>query len=164
MQIKSFTIPVFSAEYAEEELNKFLRSHRVLQLERHFCSEGGGFWAVFVEYVDGDPVDTTPPAHRRDKQDATQGLSDEERKRFEYFKQIRRRLATENSIPAYLIFTNEELVTLARIPELNTESVKEVKGIAPSRLKMYIEHFFVVADAEENRESDAKNSLFGESA
>lgn len=89
-----------SSEHSEDELNKFLRGHRVLQMERHFCAENGGFWAVLVEYVEGDPMESVPPAHRRDRQDAAQGLSEEERKRFEYFKQVRRRLATENAIPA----------------------------------------------------------------
>ena len=117
MQVKTFILPVLSSKQSEDELNKFLRSHRVLQMERHFCPENGGYWAVLVEYVEGDPVESVPPAHRRDRQDAAQGLSDEERQRFEYFKQVRRRLATQHAIPAYLIFTNEELATLARVPE-----------------------------------------------
>lgn len=164
MQIKTFVLPVASAGIAEEELNRFLRGHRVLQVERHFCPDNGGYWAVLVEYVEGDPLESVPPAHRRDKQDAAQGLTEEERKRFEQFKQVRRRLATANSVPAYLIFTNEELATLARVPELNAETAKGVKGIAPSRLKAYVEHFFVVTDAEEGGQPDAEDSIDGESA
>lgn len=164
MQIKTFVLPVLSSERSEDELNRFLRSHRVLQMERHFCADNGGYWAVLVEYVEGDPTESVPPAHRRDKQDASQGLTEEERKRFEYFKQVRRRLATENAIPAYLIFTNEELATLARVPELNAETVKGVKGIAPSRLKAYVEQFFFVTDAEESGQPDAEDSSDGEPA
>lgn len=54
MQIKTFMLPVASAEHTEEELNRFLRGHRVLQVERHFCPDSGGYWAVLAEYVDGD--------------------------------------------------------------------------------------------------------------
>ena len=164
MQVKTFILPVLSSERSESELNRFLRSHRVLQMERHFCADNGGYWAVLVEYVEGDPAESVPPAHRRDKQDASQGLTEEEKGRFEYFKQVRRQLATENAIPAYLIFTNEELATLARVPELNAESVKGVKGIAPSRLKAYVEHFYVVTDAKEGGQSDAEDSIDGEPA
>ena len=39
MQVKTFILPVLSAERSEEELNRFLRAHRVLQMERHFCAE-----------------------------------------------------------------------------------------------------------------------------
>lgn len=165
MQVKTFVLPVLSSERSEDELNKFLRSHRILQMERHFCTEGNGsYWAVLVEYVDGDPMESVPPAHRRNKQDTPQDLTEEERKRFENFKQVRRRLATENSIPAYLVFTNEELATLARVPELNAESVKGVKGIAPSRLKAYVEHFYVMSDAEESGQPDAEDCDDGEPA
>ena len=117
-----------------------------------------------MEYVEGDPTDSVPPAHRRDRQDPTKDLTEDERKRFEYFKQVRRRLATQNSIPAYLIFTKEELATLARIPELTADSVKGVKGIAPSRLKAYIEYFYVITDAEESGQPDAEDSFDGEPA
>ena len=51
MQIKTFVLPVLSHEPIEEELNRFLRGHRVLQVERHFCPDSGGYWAILVEYV-----------------------------------------------------------------------------------------------------------------
>ena len=165
MQVKTFIVPVLSSERSEEDLNRFLRSHRVLQMDRHFCAENGGYWAVLVEYVDGDPSTAAPLAHRHDKQpDAIGELSEEERNRYERFKQIRKQQATKNAIPAYLIFTNEELATLARVPVLNAETVKGVKGIAPSRLKAYVEHFYAVTDAETCGQPDAANSLPGESA
>ena len=56
MQIKTFVLPVLSSECSEEELNRFLRGHRVLQVERHFCPDSGGYWAILVEYVDSAPV------------------------------------------------------------------------------------------------------------
>ena len=56
MQFKIFTLPVFDSERNEEEMNKFLRSHRIVQSERHFCSENGGYWTILVEFVDGEPM------------------------------------------------------------------------------------------------------------
>lgn len=135
MQIKIFTLPVYSSERSEDELNIFLRSHRVLQTERHFCPDNGGYWTILVEYLEGNPVAEAPPAFRKDRKDYAQELNDEETKRYEHFKQIRRELATQRSIPAYLIFTNEELAILARMENLSEETAKHVKGIAPSRLK-----------------------------
>ncbi len=129
MQIRIFTLPVFSSERSEEILNKFLRSHRVLQMERHFCPENGGYWTILVEYMDGDTVLDAVPATRREKKDYTADLSPEEKERFEHFKTIRRELTTHHSLPAYLIFTNEELAILAKIPELREDTVKDVKGI-----------------------------------
>lgn len=79
MQIKLFTIPAFGSEAIEEELKRFLRGHRILQLERHFCADNGGYWAIMVEYVDGDPRAEVPPASRRERKDFTEGLTDEEK-------------------------------------------------------------------------------------
>ena len=52
MQIKTFKIPLGGGEM-EEDLNRFLRGHRVLKVERAFCLEGSGYLAVCVEYMEG---------------------------------------------------------------------------------------------------------------
>jgi len=48
MQIRTFMLPSHGDLQAEEELNRFLRSHRVLQVERHFCADNGGYWALLA--------------------------------------------------------------------------------------------------------------------
>ena len=54
---------------------------------------------------------------------------------------------------------------LARLPELNEVTIKGIKGIAPSRLKANIEHFFTTnANAEKSGQPDAEDSFNGESA
>ena len=102
MQYKFFKIPFSSIEQSEEELNKFLRSHRVLTTECHFCAENGGYWTVSVEYVDQAPIAEAPPTHRRENTDVTIGMKDDEKLRFDHFREIRRQLATKNGVPAYL--------------------------------------------------------------
>lgn len=159
MQIKVFTLPVYDSERSEDDLNKFLRSHRILQVERHFCPDNGGYWAVLVEYVDGDAKIELSPAHRnKERKDYAEDLTDEERQRYDYFKKVRRELAAQKSVPAYLIFTNEELSILSRIPDLSTETAKDIKGIAPSRLKENVKHFYIVKDGEASGESDVSDS------
>ena len=164
MQIKLFTIPVFGSDSIEEEMNRFLRGHRILQLERHFCADNGGYWAILIEYVDGDPLAEVPPASRRERKDFSEGMTEEEKLRFGHFKAIRKQLADQKSIPAYLVFTNEELALLARVPELCEDTVKGIKGIAPQRLKDYVHYFYVVSDGEASGQSDAEDSQSGESA
>jgi len=41
MQVKTFVINPLCCEQSEEEANKFLRSHRVLQLDRQYAKERG---------------------------------------------------------------------------------------------------------------------------
>ena len=164
MQVKIFSVPAFGSAGVEEELNKFLRSHRILQVERHFCAENGGYWAVFVEYVLGDPIAEVPLAYRKEKKDFTADMTDEEKQRFEQFKEIRKRVAIEKSMPAYLVFTNEELSILARLTDLSNLSTSQTKGIAPSRLKDNLIYFQITQTNETRGQSNAINSEFGELA
>lgn len=158
-------MPVFGSEQLEEELNKFLRSHRILQLERHYVSEQGGYWAMLVEYADGDPVAEAPPQGRRDRKDPTDGMTEEEKMRFNVYRDVRKVLAQQRAIPPYLVFTNDELAILSRLPELNAETVKGLKGIAPQRMKDYIANFYnLTNDAETSGPADAADSQSGESA
>ncbi len=163
MQFKFFAIPVCSPEQDEEELNKFLRSHRVLTVERHFNPEKA-YWAVAVEYADQNPTAEAPPLHRREKTDFTIGMTEEEKERFEKYKNTRRRLATERGVPAYLIFTNDELSILAHVPVLNAETVRNVKGIAPSRLNDYVAFFFNSTEDEKSGLPDAVHLQSGKPA
>ncbi len=168
MQIKLFTMPVFGGEQVEEALNKFLRSHRILQLERHFVAEQSGYWAMLVEYADGDPIAEAPPQGRRERKDPTEGMSDEEKMRFNIYRDKRKEISLQRAIAPFLVFTNEELAILARLPEVSTESIKGLKGIAPQRLKDYASYFFNLltmdGDGQASGQPDAKNSFFGESA
>lgn len=173
MQIKLFTMPVFGGEAVEEELNKFLRSHRILQLERHFVTEQGGYWAMLVEYSGGDPVAEAPPQGRRERKDPSEGMTDDEKERYSRMRDIRKEVAARLAVPPYLVFTNEELGILARLPGLTEETVKGVKGIAPQRLKDYIGYFYgMTEETPQNDEShdeasgqpDAPDSIDGKPA
>ena len=54
MQVKIFTLPIHGSEQMEEA-NRFLRSHRVMTVDRQFSPDGGGYWTLFVTYQDGQP-------------------------------------------------------------------------------------------------------------
>ena len=48
-----FLIPVRQSGPAEEELNGFLRSHRVLNVDRQWVDEGSeSFWSFCVDYLE----------------------------------------------------------------------------------------------------------------
>lgn len=139
--MKSFILPVLDNTGMEEELNRFLRGHRVLQVSRNFCAENGGYWAILVEYMEGDASGEVTPATRSEKKDYSKELSQDEYKAFLRLKDIRKSVAKKFSLPAYLIFTNEELAVLSRLPMLTEETAKSAKGIAPGRLNDYLPYF-----------------------
>lgn len=138
MQFKTFVIPVNQSHEAEEELNHFLRSKRVLSVERHFAAEGGGRWLLLVEYIDGEQHETARPASRsREREDLTTGLTDEQRQRFEHFKQVRLEIAKRENVRAYMVFTDRELVTMAELDVLSLETIAKIKGVGEKRATQY---------------------------
>jgi superfamily II DNA helicase RecQ len=52
-------------------------------------------------------------------------------------REIRKRLAAEESLPAYAIFTDEELANLAKIEDLTLAKMKSVKGIGEKKIEKY---------------------------
>ena len=52
MQFKFFMLPVADSTQGEDELNKFLRSHRILTTERHFCPEKATCLMAFIDKAD----------------------------------------------------------------------------------------------------------------
>lgn len=163
MQLKSFVIPLADSLAAEEELNRFLRGHRVLQVSRQFSAEGGGYWAVLVEYIDnGKNSDELPaPVSRSEKKDYSKELSPKEYEEFQRLREIRKEVARQRSLPAYAIFTNEELAVLSRQPALTIELQKGVKGISDSHLNDYLTYFLPVLTDETSGEPDGADCSSG---
>lgn len=56
MQFKIFAIPAGGSPELEEEMNRFLRSHRVVSVQKKLESnEGSLLWCFCAEYIDGSP-------------------------------------------------------------------------------------------------------------
>ena len=77
MQIEFFSIPVHGDRARQENLNAFLRSHRVLTVHREFVAQGANsFWALAVEYLDGPgPVASESPRSTKARVDYKNVLS-----------------------------------------------------------------------------------------
>ena len=55
MQYKVFTLPVFDSVQIEDELNKFLRSHKVVSVEKKLIeNDGHTHWSFLIEYLCGN--------------------------------------------------------------------------------------------------------------
>ena len=53
MQLKMFSIPALDPGEGTEEMNRFLRAHRVLSVEKRLVgADASAFWSVCVEYLD----------------------------------------------------------------------------------------------------------------
>jgi hypothetical protein len=98
MQIKIYAIPVMGGEKLMEEMNTFLRTKKILQVEKQFYSTAQtAAWTFCISYLE----DSTAVNNEKVKIDYRQVLDAASFERFSKMREIRKRLATEESLPAY---------------------------------------------------------------
>lgn len=144
MQIKIFTIPVLDGASAEEEMNAFMRSHRVLEVSREFfTNENGTFFVFCVRYIEGKPLPLKTNAgsdnfsSTKKSVDYKEILSPECFAVFSNLRECRNQIAKDDAIPAYAVFTNEELSNFSNLIELNEQSMKTVEGVGEKKMEKY---------------------------
>lgn len=143
MQIKMYSIPVMGGELLMEEMNVFLRTKKVLQVEKHFLpTSQSGSWTFCISYLD----DVSITDKDKPKTDYSKILDEAGFKRFTKMREIRKRLATEDALPAYAIFTDEELSNIAKIEDLSLAKIKTIKGIGDKKVEKYGQHFLIKTD------------------
>lgn len=154
MQIKVFTLSLFASSEQEEEVNKFLRCHRILTMDRCFSSEGGGYWTLLITYQENGSPNAPSPVYRTNKKDYREILTDEQFAIFAKMKDIRRNIAKQESIPAYAVFTDEELSLIVQMPKIDLASIKSIKGVG-KRAEKY-GAYFIFSDTEHTDETSGK--------
>ncbi|MDX2248818.1 MAG: HRDC domain-containing protein [Bacteroidia bacterium] len=143
MQIKIFTIPVTGGEAVNEDLNKFLRSHKILQTESHIVnSEQGAYWCFCIRYMDS----SADVFGKKDKVDYRAILDEPTFARFSKLREIRKEIATEETIPAFAVFSDEELSEMAKIEKLTVAAMKKIKGIGVKKIEKYASKFISEKD------------------
>jgi superfamily II DNA helicase RecQ len=139
MQIRIFTIPILGGELLTAEMNVFLRSKKVLQVKEHLVNNEieGVFWCFCVRYVD----DVAAAEREKGKVDYRELLGETSFQRFTALREIRKKVAQEDSVPAFAVFTDQELAELSRIEMLTPEAIKNVKGIGEKKVEKYAHYF-----------------------
>ena len=137
MQIKIFSIPIHGGEKITEEMNAFLRSRKILSTNSQLVTtEEGAFWCFCIKYLEN-----TTASRSRTKVDYKEVLDELSFQRFARMREIRKKLSKEEGIPAYAIFTDEELAGLAKIEKLTVSAMQDVKGVGEKKVSKYASYF-----------------------
>ena len=132
-------------------INKFLRSHRILRVEKQFVPDGANSqWCFCVEYLEG----SEPPKRSGRKStriDYREVLSQESFARFARYREIRKALAEQEGIPPFVIFTDKEIAAMAEVEELTLANMRSVKGIGEKKIAKYASHFISIGKDETKR-------------
>ena len=139
MQLKFFTIPLFESERAEAELNRFLAAHRILDIERQFVQGGlNSVWSLCVSY---QAQDESPAPLKRGKVDYKERLSERDFILYSRLRDLRKRLAEQQGIPVYALFTNEQMAAMVQRRVSTLAQMQEIAGVGEGRVEKYGQAF-----------------------
>lgn len=138
MQYKVFTIPIMGGETVQEEMNRFLRGNKVVDVEKQLITiNNNAYWSFCVQYIYGIENKIESNGERREKVDYKSVLDEATFARFSKLRAIRKQIAEQDAIPAYAVFTDAELAELAKLNELTEKSMLSVYGIGEKKVKKY---------------------------
>ena len=139
MQMAFYSIPARGDAALQEDLNRFLRSHRVLTVHREFVGQGdNSFWALAIEFLDG-PTPSAPSPARLGKEriDYKEVLSPADFATFVKLRDWRKTTAEKEGIPVYAVLTNEQLAAIATKRPTSPAQLREVEGIGEAKAGKY---------------------------
>ncbi len=128
MQYRVFSIPIVGAVDMQQEMNTFLQSHKVVNVEKQLvqCNEGC-FWSFCVCYVDGYVGSNDgKPSQRKDYREE---LSPEEYAIFCMMRNTRKAIAAEDGVPVFAVFVDADLAAFAKLPSLSLASMLQAKEV-----------------------------------
>jgi superfamily II DNA helicase RecQ len=140
MSFRFFAIPITSADEPAEVLNAFLRSHRIIKVDRQLIDQGtSSLWVICVEYLDG--VNGADLAGRHagapTKTDYKEILSQSDFAIFAKLRDGRKAIAQTEAVPVYTIFTNEQLAQMVTSKATTRANLAKIDGLGEARLEKY---------------------------
>lgn len=150
MQFRFFTVPIRTPDDAAADLNQFLTGHRILAIDRRLIADGANSaWTICVSFDDGTGSPSPRSAQgKRGKVDFKDVLSDPEFAVFARLRALRKEKADAERVPAYALFTNEQLAETVQRRVGTAAGLREIAGVGEARLEKYGEAFLgILKDA-----------------
>lgn len=156
-QYAVFFISPFGEKSVTDELNAFLGSNRIVNVEKRLIDgEHGTGWVFLVEY--GTDSGKNAPNASTQRVDYRELLNAAEYTFFDKLRKLRKELAEKSGIPVYAVFTNDQLAAMVKKPPKTAKDLLSIAGIGEARVKQYGETFLKLF-ANEVRVEDEKTEL-----
>ena len=155
MQFKVFHISITGDSDAEEEMNKFLRTHRIVTVQRELANTVlGSYWCFCVEYIDQASKPSSPfPQKKGERIDYKDILSENDFVIFSKIRDLRKELALAESIPVYTICTNDQLAQMVLNQCSSLSSLQQISGFGEAKPQKYGKHFLELLGTFFNNET-----------
>jgi len=143
MQVKIFTVSINQDNGVEEELNRFLRSHKILEVDRELVVlKNNAYWSFAISYLPGGGSDSQSVAGKRNRVDYKKVLDSASFERYNAYRTIRKKVAQTEGVPVYAIFTNHELAEMAKLGDpITTKGLLEIPWIGQGKIEKYASYF-----------------------
>jgi superfamily II DNA helicase RecQ len=138
-----FTVPIQDSGRAQEELNAFLRSHKILSVDRRWVEQGSSsFWSFCIDYLEGAPAEAGGYRGGRSpggkgKIDYRETLSPADFAVFARLRDVRKEIAQAEGVPVYTIFTNEQLAQMVQSRTTTKAALEKIAGVGDARIEKY---------------------------
>ena len=154
----SFFISPFGEKSVTDELNAFLRSHRIVNVEKRLVDgERGTGWVFLVEYGTDGGKNAQAQNQRVDYREV---LNAAEYALFDKLRALRKDLAEKSGIPVYAVFTNDQLAAMVKKPPKMAKDLLAIAGIGDARVKQYGEAFIKLFSAKEQEKNEKAELSF----
>ena len=140
MAFKFFSIPIRNADAAAAEMNGFLRTHKVLSIDRRWVDGGAdSLWLFCIDYLDSSSAVASEKngSGPRAKIDYKEILSPEEFAVFAQLRQLRKEISQREAVPVYTIFTNEQLAQMVQTRATTNAALEKIAGVGDARIEKY---------------------------
>lgn len=142
MRFRFFIVPAQGPEAAQDTVNNFCAQHRVVTVDRQFVALGAeSYWALCLTYVEGAGPLANPAGARRERIDYKAVLDEQDFARYATLRNLRKALAEEDGVPAYALFTNEQLAEMVTRRASSLAALGEIEGVGKARLEKYGQRF-----------------------
>ena len=156
-QYVSFYVSPFGEKSATDDLNAFLRSHRIINVEKRLIDgERGTGWVFLVEYGTAATESRNSPNASSPRTDYREVLNPVEYALYDRLRSLRKELAEKSGVPVYAVFTNDQLAAMVKNRPKSSKDLLSIPGVGEARVKQYGKAF---AEVFPNDESHAAAQL-----
>lgn len=139
----TFFVSPFSEPSSHAELNNFLKSHRIINVEKRLIDgERGTGWIFLVEYSDN--AGSKSSYTMSTKIDWRDVLTPSQFAVYDLLRKKRKEIGEKTKIPLYGILSNEQLALMSQNPPKTKEEFLKIKGVNDQKYKQFGEQFLEV--------------------
>jgi len=144
MKYKFFFIPACWPEAAEESLNIFLAQHVIYAIDKQFndTAEQAG-WSFCIAF-ESSAASERKTSHNKNSLDYREILNSVDFNTFAELRRLRKQTAEEQAVPAYVVFSNEQLAEMVTRRVRTLEDLRAIDGVGQARCDRYGDAFLAM--------------------